>query len=187
MSEIKGLILAGGLSSRMGFDKSLMIIRNKQQIDYLIDMFRDFNIEVEISCRKEQLDSLSEHGNCITDNYDKIGPMGGILSAFDKDPYLARIVVACDMPNISNRDIRKLIENRDQTSKLTCYTTQDGFPEPLLSIWEPSSYNDLKEAFLINNYSLIRLMNSIDTKRILAESDDIFLNINSPEELNKLN
>ncbi len=187
MEAIKGLILAGGLSSRMGQDKAFLKINNSVQLEYLIGLFESCNIRVEISCREEQLERMKQYTSCITDNYEQIGPMGGILSAFENDKNTAWLVTACDMPNINKEDMERLIDNRNPFAKLTCYITSDGFPEPLFSIWEPVSYVDLKEAYLKDNYSLVRLINNMDSNKILARTDKIFININTPEDLNQYN
>jgi len=185
MTKLKGLILAGGLSSRMGQDKAFLKIKDSIQLEYLIKLYETCNLIPAISCREEQLESMKQYAGCITDRYNQIGPLGGVLSAFEKEPETAWLLTACDMPNIKKEDIDRLIEERDPLAKLSCYMTTDGFPEPLFSIWEPGSYEDLIEAYKNNNYSLVRLINKIEAKKIPARSDEIFVNINTPEELNK--
>ena len=90
---MNALILIGGKSSRMGTDKGLLNYHGKPQREYLFDLAKKYCTEVYFSCRAEQ--QFSEQS--IIDTYS-LGPMGGILSAFDFNPNTAWLVVACDMP-----------------------------------------------------------------------------------------
>jgi molybdopterin-guanine dinucleotide biosynthesis protein A len=68
------------------------------------------------------------------------GPLNGILSAHHAYPDKAWLVVAVDLPHLTNETIAQLINQRDSQKLATAYaTTQSKLPEPLIAIWEPET------------------------------------------------
>src|SRR5215203_1434026 len=87
---LKGLVLVGGKSTRMGNDKGRMQWHGKEQRYFLADLLSCFCNEVYLSCREEQRGEIHKN-NCktIADAYTNLGPYGAILSAFQKAPDVA--------------------------------------------------------------------------------------------------
>lgn len=142
---INGLILSGGQSSRMGEEKRLLNYHGQSQEVYLYNMLKPFCTEVFVSINVHQESSLP----FIRDTFIEINsPMVGILSAFQQNPDTAWLVIACDMPYIKAETITELLDKRDATKKATAFENpQEHFPEPLITIYEPSIYPFLLEAY----------------------------------------
>jgi len=178
---VKGLILAGGRSTRMGEDKAAIKYHNINQVDFLQEKFKSNGIEPYVSCREDQRDLYSD--NVIQDVFLDMGPFGAILSAFKKFPDAAWIVVACDLPLLTEDHINLLLKNRDQSKIATCfYNPETGWPDPLLTLWEPKSYSRLLE-FMSLGYNCPRkvLINS-DVNLIQSEDASFLANANNPSE-----
>jgi molybdopterin-guanine dinucleotide biosynthesis protein A len=167
-TRIKGLVLAGGKSVRMGLDKGMMMWHGKPQRYYMADMLAQLCDEVYISCREEQVADIAAPYNTLTDNplYAGSGPTAAILSAFELYPDSNWLVVACDLPLLDMATLQYLVENRDVNAIATTYESpHDGLPEPLITIWEPAAYaillSKLQEGYkcprkvLINNPTTI--------------------------------
>ncbi len=153
---LNGLVLAGGKSLRMGYDKGAINWYGKEQRYYVADMLAPFCHEVFISCRAEQKRQLDSGYQALEDTFTGLGPFGAILSAFREHPDHAWLVVACDLPLLEPDTFRFLIENRGISSAATAFNSPDNeFPEPLITIWEPKSYTVLL-AFLAQGYSCPR-------------------------------
>lgn len=138
---IKGLVLAGGRSTRMGQDKGKLNYHGKPQREYVADMLEGMGIETYISCRDDQKEELSGY-RTITDSFLDMGPVGGILSAMLYDPNAAWLVVACDLPLVTEGVLKILLENRKPLAIATAFKSREneqGFPEPLITLWEPKS------------------------------------------------
>lgn len=181
---IQALILVGGKSTRMGQDKSQMNYHGKAQWQYLADMLRGLGLEVHISCREDQR-STFEGENIITDTFIDLGPYGAILSAFRANPNTAWLVVACDLPLLDFQTLSHLIDNRNPSAIATTYQSPEsveGFPEPLITIWEPKSYSPLLQ-FLAQGFSCPRkvLINS-DTHILTPSVPTALTNVNTPDE-----
>ena len=183
--KLKGLVLAGGKSSRMGRDKGLLNYHGRPQRDYLLDLLRPLCSEVYLSLREEGQDTTEDA--VIYDTFTGLGPFGALLSAFREDPNAAWLIVACDLPLLDTKTLEFLVANRDTSAYATAFLdAADKFPEPLISIWEPRSY-PLALQFLAQGYSCPRkiLINS-EINLLQAPDTKAFLNVNHPEEYEEI-
>jgi molybdopterin-guanine dinucleotide biosynthesis protein A len=185
---LNGLVLAGGKSTRMGFDKGTINWYGKEQRYHVVDLLKKHCDEVYISCRdKEQQEEIDPQYTSLTDTFTGLGPFGAILSAFRQQPNRAWLVVACDLPLVNERVIQSLIDNRNPSSVATAFKGIDnGFPEPVITIYEPKSYHTLLQ-FLAQGYTCPRkvLINS-DTTLLESSDTEALTNVNTPEELERI-
>lgn len=181
---LNGLVLAGGMSTRMGQDKAALQYHDKPQVAHCHELLSAYCERVCVSCRPEQAveESLADY-ECITDSFVGIGPMGGILSALRFDPHAAWLVLACDLPFVTDETLETLVLCRNPFKLATAFmSAHDGFPEPLCAIYEPKSVHRLL-AFLARGYECPRkvLINS-DTQLIEAPEHGELDNVNHPHE-----
>ncbi len=185
-AALKGLVLAGGKSTRMGFDKGGFEYHGKAQREYMADVLNKLCSETFISVREAKVDFESSYP-LLVDTFSGLGPYGGILSAFRSDPNSAWLTVATDVPLIDENLLSHLIAQRDVHKMATCFhNPETDFPEPLITIWEPRAYPRLLE-FLCLGYSCPRkaLINS-EIHEIEVHDPKVLSNANTPEELEKL-
>jgi molybdenum cofactor guanylyltransferase len=185
--KLKGLVLAGGQSLRMGQDKGAIAWHGKEQRSYIADLLGEQCEEVYISCRPEQQTELATNYNTLIDTFTGLGPFGAILSAFREDPEAAWLVVACDLPLLDLTTLQYLREHRNTSAIATTFASpQDGFPEPLIAIWEPKSYPVLL-SFLAQGYTCPRkVLRNSEIYLITAPDADALRNVNTPEELEQV-
>jgi molybdopterin-guanine dinucleotide biosynthesis protein A len=184
---LNGLLLAGGKSERMGFDKGSVNWHGKEQRYYMADMLKAFCNEVFISCRPDQRIEIDPQYASLPDTFTGLGPFGAILSVFREKPDNAWMVIACDLPLLDANTLQYLVANRNTSSIATAYqSTYDDFPEPLITIWEPKSYPVLL-SFLAQGYSCPRkvLINN-DITLLNAPDSAALTNVNTPDELGKI-
>ena len=180
---IKGLVLAGGNSTRMGHDKGAIKYHGKAHREYLADLLNDFCSHTYLSVRNESINFKTQYST-IPDSFLNLGPYGGILSAFKKDPNSAWLVVATDLPLLDVNTLNDLMKGRDKSKMATCFhNPETAFPEPLLTLWEPRAYPILLQ-FLAYGYSCPRkvLINS-EIRELPIKNADVLRNVNTPEEL----
>lgn len=152
---IKGLILAGGESSRMGSNKALLTYHRLPQYLRLKNILQDCGIESFISCKPEHI-ALFPGTGIIADNplYSDAGPLNGILSAFEAHPAQPWLVVACDYPLIDVSDILFLMQHRNISRHATVFRNSDKITEPLFGIYEATIEKELMEWYETGNRSL---------------------------------
>jgi molybdopterin-guanine dinucleotide biosynthesis protein A len=188
--KIKGLVLTGGKSTRMGEDKSMISYRGMPQKEFIAAELDKVCDEVYFSVRAAANHETSYPE--LVDSFANLGPYGGILSAFRYDPNAAWLVVATDIPYLEQKHFDELLEQRNPAKMATAFhNPETNFPEPLITLWEPSAYQRLLY-FLSLGYSCPRkaLINS-EIEEIQPREPDVLFNANTPEEktqvLEKLN
>ncbi|UYZ62437.1 NTP transferase domain-containing protein [Hymenobacter weizhouensis] len=183
--RLRGLVLAGGQSQRMGQDKGRLAYHGQEQRAHSAALLAQFcGGDVLVSCRAEQAAELEATGlRPLPDTFLGLGPLSGLLSAFQLDPDAAWLVVACDLPFLSEATLRHLVQHRHPGRMATAFRSPENeWPEPLITIWEPRSYGTLLR-FLSLGYSCPRkaLINS-DIELLPPPAPEELRNINTPEE-----
>ena len=188
-APLYGLVLAGGKSLRMGYDKGSIDWHGREQKYYMADMLQGICDEVFISCREGQQDEINTVYNTLADNYEGAGPIIGILSAFKAYPGAAWLVTACDLPLLDTQTLQYLIQHRDTTKIATTFASPfDSLPEPLITIWEPHSYNIL-QAYYADNFKCPRkllIRNEEKVKILTPPNPDALMNANTPEDAERV-
>ena len=184
--ELYGLLLMGGKSTRMGHDKGMISYHGKPQREYGAELLSHFTNKTYLSGRADQV-GLDSSFELLPDTFLGLGPYGGILSAFQKHPNKAWLVMAVDLPKMDLEGLQKLIDARDQLKIATAFQSPDNqFPEPLVTIWEPQSYPILLQ-FLAQGFSCPRkvLINS-DIQLITPKHPEKLMNVNKPSDLHEI-
>ena len=194
--KMKGLVLTGGKSTRMGTDKSELVYHGKPQKLFVKELLEAQGFETFYSVRPFDSDQgdkrvsnlisseveKSQRKDFIPDTFFNLGPFGGICSAFQGDPNSAWIVLATDLPFV-NEDLVKLLLQKRNPSKVATAIKGKGkqFPEPLITIYEPKAYPVLLQ-YLAQGYSCPRKMLINSDVEIIEVEDHLIRNVNTPEE-----
>jgi len=179
---LKGLVLAGGKSQRMGQDKGLIDYHGKAQREYEADLISSYCSDTYISISENQGEKIESKYELLKDSFTGLGPYGAILSAFRAYPNNAWLTVACDLPLLNEEAIKSLVASRNPSKLATCFHNPDTeFPEPLITIWEPRAYPVLLE-FLSQGYSCPRkVLINTDIEEIKISNIEFMQNVNDPE------
>tara|TARA_R110002050_G_scaffold118625_1_gene236087 strand:+ start:11695 stop:12288 length:594 start_codon:yes stop_codon:yes gene_type:complete len=184
VDKIYGLVLSGGKSTRMGKDKGLIAYHGTPQREYIYKLLREVCEETFISIRKDQVAEIPNNFQVIVDKDKFKGPYNGILSAHQKYPNVAWLVLACDLPLIDVAALKELIASRNSTKLATAFASKENpLPEPLCAIWEAeglkasvkymnSQQGSCPRKFLINN----------DVALVFPANEKVLLNANSESE-----
>ena len=181
--SINGLILSGGLSTRMGEDKRLIDYHGKSQEQYLFDLLNPYCSEVYVSINQNQNTNLPH----IFDlDLSLKSPITGILSAFNKYPETAWLVVACDMPFVNQEVVEYLIKHRNPEKFATAFeNSEEHFPEPLLTIYEPKILEKLQGAVNQEKKSPRKVLQSLEIELLQVFDNKVLININTDIQRNK--
>jgi len=171
----------------MGTDKALLDFHGMPQIEYVCDLLTQHCPKVFLSQRKEQ--KAYKRMAVIHDHpeFSHHGPIAGILSAMKKYPLASWLVVACDLPLITDQTIFTLLKNRDPKKTATAFlSTKDALPEPLCAIWEGQAYHTILKYFHEGIYCPRKiLINSHPF--LIKQTDPHWLdNVNTPQEFHQI-
>jgi molybdopterin-guanine dinucleotide biosynthesis protein A len=179
---LKGLVLCGGKSLRMQQDKSMIDYHGQPQWKYLYGLLKGFVPEVWLSAREGQ--KFPGCKNIIFDSIEGAGPSAGLLSAHAHDPAASWLVLACDLPLISEQSIALLLEKRQTqrpaTSFISPYNEQ---PEPLIAIWEPAALAQLETDFREGKTCPRKTLAGLDVVLLENPYRREQYNANTPEEM----
>jgi molybdopterin-guanine dinucleotide biosynthesis protein A len=185
---VYGLILAGGHSTRMHRDKAALKYQGKTQLDRTFELASRHVAKVFISVRANQTQDVTRaHWPMIVDCVPGEGPIVGIRSAFAAHPNVAWLVLACDLPFLSDAAIERLLRERLYTdvaghAAIAYKSAHDGLPEPLCAIWEPASAQPLSD-YQAGGGQCPRKFLIRHGARLLEPQDARALdNVNTPEE-----
>lgn len=177
VAPVKGLVLVGGKSSRMGQDKSELNYFGKPQKEFVRELLEKNRLQTYYSVQ-----NVSENEDEISDSFYNLGPFGGICSAFQKDPNSAWFVLATDVPFVQDEIIQLVLKHRNPSKVATAIKGKNKeFVEPLITIYEPKSYPILLQ-YLAQGYSCPRKMLINSDVEIVEVEDSFIRNINTPEE-----
>ena len=179
-----GLVLAGGASTRMRTDKAALQYHGQPQLHWAFELVSKFCAASFVSVRPEQRDDAARAGHPqIVDRQPGIGPIAGISAALLEQPKAGWLVLACDLPFLTERTLQHLIAHRDPQKIATAYrSAHDGLPEPLCAIWEPAAREPVL-AYIASGKQCPRkfLINS-DTALLDLPEHQALDNVNTVEE-----
>ena len=179
-----GLVLAGGASTRMRTDKAALQYHGQPQLRWAFELVSKFCAASFVSVRPDQRDDAARAGHPqIVDRQPGIGPIAGISAALLEQPKAGWLVLACDLPFLTERTLQHLIAHRDPQKIATAYrSAHDGLPEPLCAIWEPAAREPVL-AYIASGKQCPRkfLINS-DTALLDLPERQALDNVNTVEE-----
>jgi molybdopterin-guanine dinucleotide biosynthesis protein A len=190
-SDITAFILSGGKSSRIGTNKSLLVIDDRTLIQRLVELLDLIFTEVVISSNEPELyDFLGN--KIIKDIIPGRGPLSGIHSALSFTTTDKNFIISCDMPFISTEMINYLIYNNSDAEIVI--PRAEGRIQPLYGIYSKSILADVQNLLIESSNPNSKLKESISEllKRVKTDFVDVdkldfyhrnlFLNINTLED-----
>lgn len=181
-SDITGIILAGGKSSRMGTDKGFLKWKNKPFVQYSIDALKPLVSNIIIVSDHTEYDSLGHKR--ITDDIKGAGPVSGIYSGLKASKTTYNLVLSCDIPLITTVVLQKLIDAFDEESEII-QAESNSKTMPLIALYK-SSVKDTFKKFLEQDERRLRMaIKACSYKNVVLNEayQNATLNVNTKEEL----
>lgn len=185
-SNITGIILAGGKSSRMGTDKGFVLWKNKTFIQHSIDAIKPLVNDIIIVSDFKIYDTLGYKR--VADSLTDAGPLSGLYSGLTKSNSEFNLVVSCDVPRITNNVLNKVIEGYTQGNMATVCVAK-GKVMPLIALYHKSCVN-LCKTLLSNGERrmmyLLSQLHGVNYVHLNKQDAKHVENINSPTDLKKI-
>jgi molybdenum cofactor guanylyltransferase len=185
MDHIEAFILAGGASSRMGTDKSQLLLGNESFTQHIANtLFKITKLVTVVGGRTE--DSRLK---TAMDRYPQWGALGGLHAALYACKSDWAFVVACDLPFISSDLLTRLASWRKENDAVVPIQP-DGRPQPLCALYRVAPcLQRATELIEAGRRRPLELLESVTTFWVsfseledLEDSRNFFLNINTPED-----
>jgi molybdopterin-guanine dinucleotide biosynthesis protein A len=183
-SNITGIILAGGRSSRMGMDKGLLDLKGKAFVKYSIDALKPLVSKIIIVSNNAAYDifNLERVEDIIKDS----GPLAGIYTGLNKSKTEYNLVLSCDIPLVQSNVLKILIQEEDNHDIVQIKS--NGRDMPLIALYRRHCENKFLELLQNNERRLHVAVNQCRVKsvKLNTESEIFTRNINTPEDLKNL-
>lgn len=186
MQTTVGLVLAGGQSSRLGYDKTQVRHHGQTLLSRMADIVSQCCTTVYISCRNPAVNTTRFPS--LLDETERIGPVGGIVTALRhfRQPVLA---VACDLPFMEKKILVQLIHayhrRPPETVAVAWKQAEASTVESLVAVYDHTALPFLEFGILNNNFKLQQLipLHAWHTITYPSEYNHFFFNMNTPQDL----
>ncbi len=178
-TKATAIIMAGGGSSRMGTDKSMLPIKGQSIIEAICEQLRGFFDEILISAN--EVDKFAFLGfEVIPDKVPEQGPLMGIASALEASANELNFVVACDIPKINLACVnRMLTEALESQADIVVPTTGEEKYEPLFAIYRKTALEAINKALSSGKRKITEVFTLCRVKHIELDNTDWLVNLNT--------
>ena len=110
--EATSIVLAGGRSRRLGYDKVLETVGSRSLLEKVLDSVASLSSDIIIVTAEERaIPRLGDYPNLkvVTDIYPGKGPLVGVYTGLRVSATHRNIVVAADMPFLSSTLLRYMV------------------------------------------------------------------------------
>lgn len=187
------IILAGGRSLRMGFDKQLLRLNDEYLLEGNIRILLEIFPEVIVVANEpETLDQIPgmDRVRVVSDEYAGAGPLAGIHAGLKAASSDYALILACDMPVLDQAYLLRMKEMMTESAigdGLINVNAASGEPEPFFAFYGRHLIPELEVFIQSHRRSLRHFIDQHDFLRVTYPADDaardIFFNINDRREL----
>jgi len=179
----KGIVLAGGKSSRFGKDKALAQCEGKTLLGRAVDLLDVLRLDpVVITSGQKDYSFLS----CPVekDMIPSKGPLGGLYTACSFFQKTHLLVLTCDMPLLTEEVLKQLMQNcRNSDQAAVCNI--DHVLQPFPGIYKADLKRAIHDCLVSDKLSMKLFLSRIPNKRVVPGIFDLkaFRNVNCQEDL----
>lgn len=181
--KLKGIVLAGGKSSRFGEDKALAKWGGTTLLERALGLLSALDLDPEVIVspdKKYSLLTCPTHNDIIPEK----GPLGGLYTAFSLFPESALLVLTCDMPFLTQDVLRELVREHQKSGCPVVFDTPQG-RQPFPGIYLSAFKTQAQECLHSERPSIKHFLSRIPQLKVLPAPSDtkIFVNVNTREDL----
>jgi len=177
------IIMAGGNSSRIGTDKSMLFMEGRPMVERICEQVRGTFSQVLISANNpHKFDFLGQQ--VVPDKVPGRGPLMGIASALQVSDNELNFVVACDIPYINLCFVRKMLAEAKEEVDIVIPITAKF--EPLFAVYRKSALAAINEVLSSGGRKISDVFNRCRVKYIELDDAQWLKNINTMTEYEEL-
>ncbi len=183
------VILAGGKSTRMGFDKQFLVINKRRLIDSLRKKLKKEFDEIVVVTNKSQY-YLGFTDKITEDKIPGKGPLSGIHAGLVEASSQFVYFIACDMPNINLDYIRFMKDKLKDKNVMACITKFGHWIEPFNAFYSREMIEHIEKHLMKDERSVNSLIKKLpicyieeEEARRFSPNWDMFLNLNTRKDL----
>lgn len=149
LAGVRGYVLAGGRSARMGSDKGDLRLGGVTLLEIAVGKLRRMCEEVAVVGRR---DAVPSGMRVIPDLRPGCGPLGGIETALRDAGESWAMFLPVDMPFVPVDLLEGMATEWVRSEARVCFAVVDGRAQPLVSLLRPEALHELQAALLHGEY-----------------------------------
>lgn len=182
--QITGIILTGGLSTRMGTDKALLKLNGITLLENAINVCRQCCNQILISSDNPKHQNFGF--KVVPDEYKKSGPLSGIYSCLKISNTEWNFVLSVDAAFVPSSFVEELIKNTFQFDAVIPFHKKG--KEPLISMFNKSALPKMQQHLETGNFKMHNLIYDLnthfyDSQNWVEKHANIFDNLNRPDDI----
>jgi molybdopterin-guanine dinucleotide biosynthesis protein A len=189
MPDLRGFVLAGGRSSRMGTDKAFLQFDGRTLLARALDLLQAITTEVRIVGPGSR---FAAYGAVVEDVYTGRGPLAGIHAALSCSTTELNLILAVDLPFVTESLLRFIVEQARTSGALVTVPRIAGGYQPLCAVYR-RQFASVAAAALGAGKNKIDALFAAAITRILEEAEltrfaftaAMFENLNTPADLRR--
>jgi molybdenum cofactor guanylyltransferase len=186
VNDLTAFVLAGGKSTRMGADKTLLELKGKSLLGRALDLLRPLTPETIIVGERSK---YARFGFVVEDVFRERGPLGGIHAALAATATELNLVLAVDLPFVEGGFLKYLVKKAGgNTALITLPHTAAGW-QPLCAVYRREFGGVAERSLLQGKNKIDALFPTVEVHSINEDeitkrgySVSMFRNLNTPEE-----
>ena len=189
--DVTAVILAGGMSRRLGRNKAVEMFDSETLIHRAIGRMRHVAANVVVVANDDiRIAELDLPGDVVAviDEYAGKGPLAGIYTGLNASTTEWSVFCACDMPFLSPALYHALLSNRDAHDAVVPIV--DGRPEPVHAAYSRACLGPIRDKLSTDDLKITGFFQDVSVRyfsedEVRAIDPDLlsFFNINTQQDL----
>lgn len=183
-TQLTMVVLAGGLSSRMGTDKADLCCRGRTFLEHQIEKGRKLGVsEILVSGYRGE----SCAGRVVPDRLVQRGPLGGMEACLRQAKHEKCLVLSVDCPLVSAQELKNLIKESLRTKSHAVILRHGEKLEPLIGIYSSSLADTMEEEIRKGKGSVFAMLHKVGYGTYKSPGEEWqFQNVNDPSVYQKM-
>ena len=187
-ADITGVVLAGGQSKRMGFNKAQAEMHGESMLIRMINKLQKITPTILISSGATSYPNI--HWTQIPDAYPQCGPLGGIYSVLKASETPLTLVVSCDIPLVSIALLEYIVSKAKESNALiTLPIDCDGQLQMMCAVYHKDVVPFLQQQIDSSQFKMKKILDFVSVEYVEISREHplydeyAFMNVNNPANL----
>lgn len=178
-----GLVLAGGESRRFGANKLLADFNGTTMVEHVVGVISPVVDEAHLSVADDSVLPPGLRDRAIVDVVGGIGPLGGIYSGLMLLNADWLLVLAADLPFLTEGSVGRLAAGRSSDSEAILACDSNNRVQPLAACYHSSTRPAAEACIAEGQYAMMHFITRLGKVEHVTLPDHELTNVNRPEDL----
>jgi molybdenum cofactor guanylyltransferase len=172
-SAAEAFVLAGGRSTRMGQDKTLLRVAGGSLLELALDKLRALALDASATPRiAGTRPDLSSYAPVVPDLHSGCGPLSGIEAALAATTRPLNLFLPVDLPLLPAQFLDWMLRRAEITGALVTVPRANGRPQPLCAIYHRDLLPGVTALVAAGNYKVMPVVTGAAQSR--SQAIDVF-------------